>query len=106
MKKFLLILLGICFTSSLSLCAQQAKKEKGMVTEELAGPKMYVVHNVLYIEDATAGSKLQIFTIVGNKVYEIEIQTPNITCELSLLQLPKALYIFKLDGLVRKIVIK
>ncbi|MDR2806057.1 MAG: hypothetical protein LBB85_10580 [Dysgonamonadaceae bacterium] len=104
MKKLLLILLGICLaSSSLSLYAQQAKKEKGMITEGVVVPEMYVSNNVLYIKDAQVGSKLQIITIVGNKVREIEIQSKDVAYELNL---PKAIYIFKLQGIVRKFVIK
>ncbi|MDR1526879.1 MAG: hypothetical protein LBS46_04305 [Dysgonamonadaceae bacterium] len=104
MKKFLLILLGICLISpSLSLHAQQVKKEKERVSEEIQSPEMYVSNNTLYITNAPIGAKLQIITIVGNKVREIEIQSRNVTHELNL---PKAIYIFKLEGMVRKFVIK
>jgi len=107
MKKFLLILLGVCCTSlSFSLCAQQAKKEKGMVKEEVLSPEMNVVNNVLYVQNAPVGTKLQIITIVGNKVREIEIQDRDVRYELNQLNLPKAIYIFKLEGTVRKFVIK
>ncbi|GHV56468.1 hypothetical protein FACS1894182_03070 [Bacteroidia bacterium] len=104
MKKFLFILLGICLTSSLSLFAQQEKKEKGAVMETLT-PEMYVdvATNILYIKNAPIGAKLQIITIVGSKVREIEIHSREVAYELNL---PKAIYIFKLEGIVRKVVIK
>jgi hypothetical protein len=44
-----------------------------------------------------------VITIVGNKVLDIEVKSTNMTC---VLDLPKAIYIFKLDGVVRKFVIK
>jgi hypothetical protein len=40
---------------------------------------------------------------VGSKVREIEIQSREVAYEL---HLPKAIYIFKLEGMVRKFVIK
>jgi len=107
MKKLLLILLGICCVSlSFSLYAQQAKKEKTTVKEEALAPEMSVVNNVLYIQNAPVGAKLQIITIVGNKVREIEINDKEVRYELNQLNLPKAIYIFKLEGTVRKFVIK
>ncbi|MDR0542946.1 MAG: hypothetical protein LBH19_12160 [Dysgonamonadaceae bacterium] len=106
MKKFLLILLGIGFTSlSLSLHAQQAKKEKGVVMETHSA-EMYIANDILYIKNAPVGAKLQIITIVGNKVREIEIQSRDVACELNRFNLPKAIYIFKMEGIVRKFVIK
>jgi len=106
MKKLLLILLGIACTSlSLSLYAQEAKKEKGILTEEALSPEMemYVSNNTVYVKNAPAGAKLQIITIVGNKVREIEITGRDFSRELNL---PKAFYFFKLEGMVRKVVIK
>ena len=110
MKKFLFILLGIT-ALSLSLYAQDAKKEKGImevITEETEtlNPEMYVSNNVLYIKNAPRGAKLHIITIVGNKVREINIHDTDVSYELSQWNLPKAIYIFKLEGLVRKIVIR
>jgi hypothetical protein len=105
MKKILLIILGFSLIAPpLSLLAQSVKKEKGAVANEIAvAPEMYVSDNILYIKDATIGAKLQIITIVGNKVREIEIQSRDVAYELNL---PKAIYIFKLQGIVRKFVIK
>ena len=104
MKKLLLLLLGICCSSlSLSLYAQDAKKEKGIMTEETLAPTMYVSNNILYVTDAPIGAKIQIITIVGNKVREITVQEHNASY---ILNLPKAIYIFKLEGTVRKVAIK
>ena len=106
MKKLLLVLLGICCTSlSFSLYAQEAKKEKGMIMEEALSPEMqmFVSNNTVYVKNAPKGAKLQIITIVGNKVREIEITNPDFS---QVLNLPKAIYIFKLEGMVRKFVIR
>ena len=104
MKQFLFILFGMFFTAlSLSLYAQEAKKEKGMMTEEVLAPTMHVVDGILYVTDAPIGAKIQIITIVGNKVREITVQERNASYVLNL---PKAIYIFKLEGTVRKFVIR
>jgi len=107
MKKRLL-LLGLCCASllPLSLYAQEAKKEKGTIVEETLSPEMSVANNAVYIKNAPANAKLQIITIVGNKVREIEVNG-NGRDEVSYtLNLPKAIYIFKLEGMVRKFVIR
>jgi hypothetical protein len=103
MRKILLLLLGFSLASTLPLLAQSAKKGKATVASETVTPEMYVSDNVLYIKDAQVGAHLQIITIVGNKVREIEIQSRDVAYELDL---PKAIYIFKLQGTVRKFVIK
>jgi hypothetical protein len=77
-----------------------------MMIEETLIPEMYVSNNILTIKNATVGTKLQIITIVGNKVREIEIQSSDASYPLNTLNLPRAIYIFKLDGVVRKFVIK
>ena len=106
MKKLLLILLGICCTSlSLSLYAQQTKKEKGIVTEEVLVPeiKMYVSNNTVYVLNAPIGAKIQIFTLLVTKIREIEITNQEFS---QVLNLPKAIYIFKLEGKAWKFVIR
>ena len=106
MKKLLLILLGICCTSlSFSLYAQQAKKEKGTVTEEVIAPeiKLYVYNNTVYVNNAPVGAKLQIITLLGSRMREIEITDEEFS---QVLNLPKAIYIFKLEGKVWKAVIR
>jgi hypothetical protein len=103
MKKILLIVFAFSLIASpLPLLAQSVKKEK-VANEGIATPEMYVSDNILYIKDAPIGAKLQIITIVGNKVQEIEIRSHDVAYEL---KLPKAIYIFKLQGMVRKFVIK
>lgn len=104
MKKFLLIIACLLpVASQVSLYAQHTKKEKVVVTEETLMPELQVVNNTLYIKNAPIGAKLQIITIVGNKVREIEIRSSDMVYELNL---SKAIYIFKLEGVVRKFVIR
>jgi hypothetical protein len=81
----------------------QGKKERSAVIEEITFPELNVINNILYIKNAPVGSKLEIITIVGNKVRQIEMKSGEGAYELNL---PKAIYIFKLDGVVRKFVIR
>lgn len=105
MKKTLLIgtLFLILLTAQGSLFAQN-KGSAVVPAVEVDGPELSLTDkNVLIIKNATVGSKLEIITIVGNKVRQIEMKTADGAYELNL---PKTLYIFKLEGVVRKFVIK
>jgi hypothetical protein len=64
---------------------------------------MSVVNNKLIVRNAQVGKRVEIIAILGNKVKEIEIKSPDAEYDLNL---PKAIYIFKLDGTVRKFIVK
>jgi hypothetical protein len=82
----------------------QDKKEKTSASEETVIPEMTIIgNNILQVKNAPVGSYIEIITIVGNKVRKYEIKSANVSFELNL---PKAIYIFKLEGTVRKFVIK
>jgi hypothetical protein len=102
MKRFLLIII-VSILPVQSFLFAQGKKEQNAVIEGITFPEMNVVNNILYIKNAPVGSKLEIITIVGNKVRQIEMKSAEGAYELNL---PKAIYIFKLDGVVRKFVIR
>ncbi|MDR1682278.1 MAG: hypothetical protein LBS25_02665 [Candidatus Symbiothrix sp.] len=104
MKRFLFIVaLLLTLSSQIPLWAQ-SRKEKAAQEEVSAVPELSVNNNnILSIKNAPVGAKLQILTIVGNKVREIEIRSSEESYEL---HLPKAIYIFKLEGMVRKFVIR
>ena len=80
----------------------QDKKASADV-EESTTPKMSLVNNKLQVKNAPVGKRIEIITILGNKVKEIEIKSSEAEFDLDL---PKAIYIFKLDGTVRKFVVK
>jgi hypothetical protein len=103
MKRIFLLIVLMFFASFQVFLFSQDKKEKTPVTEEIVTPELSVVNNVLYIKNAPIGSRLEIITIVGNKVLEIKIKTNNSNHELNL---PRAIYIFKLEDVVRKFVIR
>lgn len=113
MKRFLSILsLALLLFFPLALVAQdkngkevevkgaEVKKEK---KEEVATPVLNVVNNKLSVKNAPVGKRLEILSILGNKVMELEIKSVNEEFELNL---PKAIYIFRLEGTVRKFVVR
>jgi hypothetical protein len=103
MKKITFLLVSLFTLSCLTPVFAQNKKEPVVVTENLV-PEMNVVDNKLTLKNAPVGKRVQIITIIGNKVKEIEIKSPD--GEYDLNSLPKAIYIFKLEGVVKKFVIK
>ena len=81
----------------------QEKKEQVVKIEDTQPPELNVVDNILSVKNARIGSRIEIISIVGNKIDNIEMKTTSGNYEL---RLPKAIYIFKLEGVVRKFVIK
>ena len=71
--------------------------------EEQVVPEMYVHENKLYIKNAPVGKKVEVITIIGNKIREIPITASE---DVHVLNLPRAMYIFKMDGTIRKIVVR
>ena len=103
MKRFVLIIVLLSVISIPNSLFSQEKKERVVVIEDTPTPELSVVDNVLSVKNARVGSRLEIITIVGNKVDEIEMKTTSGNYEL---RLSKAIYIFKLEGVVRKFVIR
>ena len=103
MKRFVLIIVLLSVISIPNSLFSQEKKERVVVIEDTPTPELSVVDNILSVKNARVGSRLEIITIVGNKVDEIEMKTTSGNYEL---RLSKAIYIFKLEGVVRKFVIR
>ncbi|MDH8702698.1 hypothetical protein M2138_002066 [Dysgonomonadaceae bacterium PH5-43] len=107
MKKFLGLIFIFTVAFAITPLTAQDKKEKSDVviiienTEE--APELSIVDNKLQVKNAPIGAKIEILTIVGSKVKELEIKTKNESFELNL---PRAIYIFKLNETVRKFVIR
>ncbi|GHT41297.1 hypothetical protein AGMMS49965_10870 [Bacteroidia bacterium] len=87
----------------MTLVAQSDKGRSGVIVGEVPPPELNVTDNVVHVRHAIVGSKLEIFTIVGNRVRLIEMKT---TDEFYPLNLPKGIYIFKLENTVRKFIIR
>jgi hypothetical protein len=98
-----LVSLFLSLSFQVFLFSQDKKEKSPVAEEEVALPELNVVNNILYIKNAPVGSRLEVITIVGNKVLEIKIKSSNSAHELNF---PKAIYIFKLEDVVRKFVIK
>lgn len=105
MKKFFFIVSFLAVSLMYIPLYSQDKKETvpASVVEEDQLPELSIVDNVLYVKNAPVGAKIEIITIVGSKVKEIKVRYKNDTYELNL---PRAIYIFKLEGVVRKFVIR
>ena len=74
-----------------------------VVIEEQFTPEMTVVNNRLYLKNAPVGKRVEVITIIGNKIREIQITSSEFEYELNL---PRAIYIFRMDGMVKKFIIK
>ena len=71
--------------------------------EEQVAPDMNVVNNKLTITNAPVGKRVGVFNIIGNKVRDIQITSSEFETELNL---PRAIYIFKMEGTTRKFIVK
>jgi hypothetical protein len=80
----------------------KSKREPAAMEEQVM-PEMYVVNNRLYWKNATVGKRVEVITIIGNKIREILITTSDGENDLNL---PRAIYIFRMDGIVKKFVVK
>jgi len=105
MKRIVLIFAFLMILScGVSVFSQDNKNRKEpVVVEEQAMPEMYVDNNTLYLKNAPVGKRVEIITIIGNKIREIQVTSPEGSY---ILNLPRAIYIFRLDGMVKKFVIK
>jgi hypothetical protein len=97
-----IIFFSCCFGTA--VCAQDKQQRKQVAAvKQLAVPEISVDNNKLILKNAPAGRRVEIFSVLGNKVLQIEITTPHGEYELPL---PRAIYIFKLDGIVKKFVVR
>lgn len=105
MKKRLFSTFVITFlVLSLSVFARQERKGRVIVEPERPAVEITLLDsNVLVVKNAPIGKKIEVYSIVGNKMKEIEIKSSY--GEYSL-DLPKSIYIIKLGEIVRKYVIK
>ncbi|MDR1369313.1 MAG: hypothetical protein LBJ72_04170 [Dysgonamonadaceae bacterium] len=105
MKKNLLFTIIALFLSlQAAVFAQQEAKVKVVVVVDKNVIDITLIDsNRLSVKNAPIGKKLEVYSIVGNKVKEFDIKTSDGEYELNL---PRSVYIVKLDGTVRKYVIK
>lgn len=86
-----------------AVAQDKSDKKQTAVAEGVVMPEMNVVNNKLTLKNAPVGKDVEIFTILGNKIKQIEVKSPDGDYALNL---PGAIYIFKLDGVVKKFVIR
>ena len=103
--KQILFIFSLLFLVSFHIPLFAQNTNKSAAVEESVVPEMTMtmVNNKLQVKNAPIGKRIEIITILGNKVKEIEIKSADAEYDLNL---PKAIYIFKLDGTVRKFIVK
>ena len=105
MKRIALVvvfLMGLSYQVSVFSQDNKNRKEQGAIEEKIT-PEMSFFNNKLTVKYATVGSRAEIFTIIGNKIREILITASDFDYELNL---PRGIYICKMDGMVKKFIIK
>ncbi|MDR1762981.1 MAG: hypothetical protein LBR64_03350 [Dysgonamonadaceae bacterium] len=106
MKKtlsLLLFVLALSFPAAMSAQNQERDKHSPVIAVDSLMPEMNVANNRLYLKNAPVGRRVDVITIIGNKVKEIEITASEGVYDLNL---RRGVYIFKLDGLVRKFLVR
>ena len=104
MKKRIGIILCCLGLLAFGVQAQQANNTSSAGTQQVDNSiKVSAVDNLIKVSNVPAKSVLEIYNIVGSKVKEIEIKQPSGEYTVSL---PKGYYIIRIEGIVRKIVIR
>jgi hypothetical protein len=84
------------------LCAQRSERTSVAVSQE-SEVIILMRGNILQLQNATIGDKLEILSIVGARVLQKKIENTN---QEFVLDLPKGYYIVKIGTVVRKISVK
>ena len=104
MKKGIGVLLCCLGLFAFRAQAQQANIVPSVVTQQVDNSiKVSAVDNRIIVSNAPVKSKMEIYNIVGSKVEEIEMKQPSGEYPVTL---PKGYYIVRIEGIVRKIVIR
>lgn len=104
MKRFTLVVLLMIFAflNCPAIFAQESKKNAAVENEQTS-VALTVSGNTVRIQNATPGSSLEVYNVLGMKVTSIKIDTADKTFTLNL---PKGCYILKIENIARKIAIK
>ena len=105
MKRITLVIIFLMVLSyQFSVFPQDNRnRREPAVIEEQISPEMYVVNNKLHVKNATIGKRVEIITIIGNKVKEIQITSVEFEHNLNI---PRGIYLIKMDGKVIKALIR
>ncbi len=82
--------------------AQQVQ-QKEMVSTDMPSFELTVTTDTVRIQNATVGSVMEIYNILGVKLYSFTIDSLD---KIISLTLPKGYYIFKIENVARKVIIK
>ena len=103
MKKIILCFLIIfSFLSYPVVYAQEGRKSLPIENEQTS-VTLTVVGNNVRIQNATPGSVLEVYNVLGMKVASIKIDSVD---KVITLNLPKGWYILKIENIARKVAIK
>ena len=102
-KSVVCILFFVGFMLSYSPLVAQADNRAAVVQNEQPTIILTVTSDTIQIQNATPGSVMEIYNILGVKVNSFLIDSTEKTISISL---PKGYYIIKIGDIVRKIVIK
>ena len=104
MKKRIGILLCCLGLFAFRAQTQQANTVPSVLTQQVDNSiKVSAVDSRIIVSNAPEKSKMEIYNIVGSKVKEIEMKQPSGEYPVTL---PKGYYIVRIEGIVRKIVIR
>ena len=103
MKKSLLSLLFLMIFVCFQTFSQDARSKSLSGDNDRAAIEITIVGSRVYIENAPIGKKIEVFSVVGLKVYEIEIKNSSGDYTLNV---PKGYYILRVNDIVRKIAIR
>lgn len=105
MKRILLSVVIILFFS-FSLFAQENKEKIVVpvpVSDTVPVIDISVVGNKIIIQNAVVGKRLEIYSVIGKKIGDIEIKHTSAEYPLTV---PRGYYILKVEEIVRKVAIK
>ena len=101
-RLFLYFFLVLALLSFSSVMAQDGRKVE-TVQHEPVSLTITVSGTTIRVQNATPGSTMEVYDILGVKITSVRIDTADKTVTLNF---PKGYYIFKVGDTVRKVVIK
>lgn len=106
MRGLFAILFILLFTTSIPVKASQANRSESTRPQtQPTKPEIEIVFidNKIRVNNATIGSTLEIYSVVGLKVFDVKIKYPSGDYPVNL---PKGYYIVRIGETVRKIVVR
>lgn len=95
--------IALCSFPLLAQTAEEWPMATVPQTETTDSLKISFADNVIYLENAKAGSKMEIYSMLGEKVQVITVSSSTFEHRL---HLPKGYYIIRIEKLVKKVVVR